>query len=234
MNYTGHTNNVTVAGFQRDSKWMFSSSEDGTIKIWDLRAAGCQRDYNCKSAVNSVVLHPNQGELICVCEDGALRIWDLVANTCSFEHVPDGTVPLRSVSISADASSLAAVGNTGQCFVWNTAASRGQHPVAARTFAAHQALALKCKHSPDGRLLATTSADHTTKLWDVSAGYAPLHTLTGHAGWVWDCAFSADSAYLVTASSDRCAKLWDVKSGEAILDYRSHSKPLTAVALNDS
>ena len=62
--YDGHTGNVTAVGFQKDSKWMFSGSEDGTVKIWDLRAPGFQREYASRGGVNSVVLHPNQGELI--------------------------------------------------------------------------------------------------------------------------------------------------------------------------
>jgi hypothetical protein len=33
-------------------------------RIWDLRAPGCQREYESRAAVNTVVLHPNQGELI--------------------------------------------------------------------------------------------------------------------------------------------------------------------------
>ena len=62
--YDGHTGNVTAVGFQKDSKWMFSGSEAGTVKIWDLRAPGFQREYASRGGVNSVVLHPNQGELI--------------------------------------------------------------------------------------------------------------------------------------------------------------------------
>lgn len=62
--YDAHTSNVTAVGFQRDNKWLFSGSEDHTIKLWDLRAPGCQREYEMKGPVNSVVLHPNQGELI--------------------------------------------------------------------------------------------------------------------------------------------------------------------------
>lgn len=64
LTYDGHTSNVTAVGFQKDSRWMFSGSEDGTVKIWDLRAPGVQREYASRGAVNSVVLHPNQGELI--------------------------------------------------------------------------------------------------------------------------------------------------------------------------
>ena len=60
MTYEGHTGNVTSLGFQRDGRWMFSGSDDGTIKIWDLRAPTCQRDYALGAAVNSVALHPNQ------------------------------------------------------------------------------------------------------------------------------------------------------------------------------
>ena len=43
---------------------MYSGSEDGTVRIWDLRAPGCQREYQSRAAVNTVMLHPNQGELI--------------------------------------------------------------------------------------------------------------------------------------------------------------------------
>lgn len=41
-----------------------TGGEDGMVKVWDLRAPGCQREYGSRAAVNTVVLHPNQGELI--------------------------------------------------------------------------------------------------------------------------------------------------------------------------
>ena len=61
--YDGHTNNITAVGFQKEGKWMFTGSEDGTIKIWDMRAPGCQREFESGSPLNTVMLHPNQAEL---------------------------------------------------------------------------------------------------------------------------------------------------------------------------
>ena len=64
LSYTGHTNNVTALGYQKEGKWLFSASEDKTVKIWDVRAAGCQREMENASPVNTAALHPNQVELV--------------------------------------------------------------------------------------------------------------------------------------------------------------------------
>jgi len=244
QSFDGHSNNVTSIGFQRDRKWLFSGSEDGSVKIWDLRVSSCQRDYQSKSSVNCCVLHPNQGELIAADEDGAIRVWDLTQNTCSFELVPDGKVPMRSLTIAADASLLVAANNKGNIYVWRlgvgSKAGGGGGLTILEPFnrldAAHpqQSYILHALLSPDVRLLATCASDKTIRIWNVEKGFVLDKILSGHSGWVWDCSFSADSAYLVSGSSDKTAKLWDVKTGDTILEYKGHTKAITAVALNDS
>lgn len=39
MTYESHTSNVMAVGFQSDGNWMYSGSEDGTVKIWDIRSS---------------------------------------------------------------------------------------------------------------------------------------------------------------------------------------------------
>jgi dipeptidyl aminopeptidase/acylaminoacyl peptidase len=61
--------------------------------------------------------------------------------------------------------------------------------------------------SPDGRLLATASMDHSIRLWDF-AGRRRLVTLQGHANEVWTLAFSPDGHTLASGARDGGVKLW--------------------------
>ncbi|PPQ99121.1 hypothetical protein CVT26_014371 [Gymnopilus dilepis] len=238
--FDGHTNNVTSIGFNSEGKWLVSGSEDGTIKIWDLRrnpSNSVHRTYENGTSVNDVIIHPNQGELISCDQSGSIKQWDLTDNICSHELTPAGDVPIRSVTLASDGSCLVAGNNKGQCYVWklndeSTGLPRFQ---AVTRFLAHSKYLTRCLLSPDARYLATCSADTTVKIWSISPTYdfKLEKVLIGHQRWVWDCAFSADSAYLVTASSDHTARLWEMSSGETVRQYNGHHKAAVCCALHD-
>eukprot|EP00904_Undaria_pinnatifida_P008974 jgi/Undpi1/5206/HiC_scaffold_2.g00488.m1 len=169
--YDGHTTNVTDVGFQKDGKWMYTGSEDGGIKIWDLRAKSCQRNYDVGSAVNTVALHPNQAELISGDMDGKIKVWDLTASKCS-EVMTDGqSHPIQSLSMATNASVIVGANNKGTVYVFypghDTKASANEGFKLAHQFKAHDTYLLKCVLSPSVKQLVTTSADKTVKVWDV-------------------------------------------------------------------
>ncbi|KAJ4460609.1 putative Protein LST8 [Paratrimastix pyriformis] len=238
-NYDGHTNNVVEIGFQREQRWFFSGSEDGLVKVWDFREKQAKRAYKSSDPVTAVVLHPSQMELIAGYQNGAIRIWDLnSADSCVFETTPMPNVAVRSLTVSRDGSMLIAATSKGRCFVYNLSTARSDVPSPSRlelqhSFPAHDTYILKCLLSPNGRLLATCSADHTVKIWNAN-DFALEKTLMAHTQWVWDCVFTIDSAYLVTASSDRKAMLWELGSARPVKTYTGHHKPVVCVAMNDT
>ncbi|KAK4042439.1 WD40-repeat-containing domain protein [Parachaetomium inaequale] len=66
--------------------------------------------------------------------------------------------------------------------------------------------------SPDGRWIASASADGSAKLWDASTG-AHLETLVGHMAGVSCLAWAPDSNTLATGSDDKAIRLWDRVTG---------------------
>ncbi|ORX90652.1 WD repeat-containing protein pop3 [Basidiobolus meristosporus CBS 931.73] len=234
VSFDGHTGNITSVAFHIEGKWMATGSEDGTVKIWDVRAPAIQRNYDHKGPVNDVAIHPNQGEIVSCDQNGSIKIWDLGENCCSYELVPEEDVPVRSVTVAGDGSMLVAGNNKGNCYVWRTSNPDFSDLRPTATFSAHSTYLLRALLSPDTKLLATCSADTTVKIWNTADyKFEPVRTLQGHQRWVWDCAFSADSAYLVTASSDHVSRLWELSKGETIRQYTGHNKAAVCVALND-
>ncbi|XP_078428709.1 target of rapamycin complex subunit LST8-like isoform X2 [Wolffia australiana] len=237
ISFESHTDNVMAVGFESRGNWMFSGSEDGTVKIWDLRIPGCQKEYESRAAVNTAVLHPNEKEIISGDQNGNIRVWDLTANCCSCELVPEVDTAIRSLSVMWDGSLIVAANNSGICYVWRLI--KGNQMMSSfeplHKLQAHDGYILKCLLSPElcdpQRYLATASADSTVKLWNVD-DFSLERTLVGHQRWVWDCAFSSDGSTITTVSSDSTARLWRTETGELIKMFQGQ-KPTICCALWD-
>jgi WD40 repeat protein len=82
-----------------------------------------------------------------------------------------------------------------------------------RSFLAHDSAVTSVIHSPDGKLLASTSADRTVKIWDAQTGEL-LRTI-GFEKDTWDVAFSPDGTVLATASYTQVVGL-DPQTGQQL------------------
>lgn len=67
--------------------------------------------------------------------------------------------------------------------------------------------------SPDGKWIASASADGTAMIWDAETG-AHMDTLVGHMAGVSCLAWSPDSETIATGSDDKAIRLWNRTTGE--------------------
>lgn len=76
----------------------------------------------------------------------------------------------------------------------------------------HTAAVSQVRISPDGKWIASASADGTCKIWNASTG-SILDTLVGHMAGVSCLAWAPDSNTLATGSDDKAIRLWDRITG---------------------
>ncbi len=77
----------------------------------------------------------------------------------------------------------------------------------------HSDTILGLAYSPDGRVLASCSADKMTKAIDAET-FKMIRNFEGHTHHVLGVAWHNDGVHLATTSGDGTAKVWDMETGE--------------------
>jgi WD40 repeat protein len=171
-----------------------------------------------------VALSPDWRLLATESQGRTVQVWE----TAGRQEVHTFRVPgALSLAFSPDGRWLAVGNRAGRITVWDSTSRQVRHD-----FAAHSGLVSCVVFSPDGKQLASSSAeDRVIRLWN-ALDRQELHTLRGHVRPVRSVAFSPDGRRLASASQDQTIKLWDVSTGAALMTLYGHAQDLHQVAFS--
>ena len=116
----GHTASITDISWRGDSNIVASSSEDTTVRLFEMENGNQVRAIGANGGGSLSVNFSKDGKLVTAGRDKLARLWDgnNGVNTRNFEPFAD--VSLKAV-FSHDAARVIAADWTGQIVVWNTA-----------------------------------------------------------------------------------------------------------------
>ncbi|TNY21860.1 WD40 repeat-like protein [Rhodotorula diobovata] len=206
-------------------KYLFSASDDATIRVWDLYTRTCVRVLSGHVAqVQSLKVYVvGPGE-----EQG----------TAAF---PTSLLqpPARTPGVEEDEDT--ALGAGGGARPNCSANQRLAGPLPASVgFPGHQGLLPGVQHpqqQPDFEfpsdkkpMVVSASLDNTVRVWNVESGEC-VRQQFGHLEGVWSV--DVDKLRIVSGSHDRTIKIWDRDSGKNLHTIVGHKAAVTSVLLTD-
>jgi WD40 repeat protein len=231
----GHRGLITQVEFTRDSRALFSSSSDGTLRRWEVatgagaavlegttpvRGFAVARDGRVAVQARDLAYLISPGGAVTRLGPGAA--WCI--EDAEFEPTMDRLVIHRcdnTLAIVDSASLVDGVSNGGD-------GGDGGDGAKVIELSTGGYMASRIAVSPDGRRIAGGINDRTVRLWDAESGQV-LDVLRGHSDFVLDVAFSPDGTELASASYDKTIRIWELATRRHRV-LRGHTASVNRVA----
>lgn len=223
--FRGHSGCVCGGDFSPDGRRIVTASYDQTARLWDVATgAELQRYTGHINILHDARFSPDGERIVTASQDKTARLWD-TATGQELQQFVGHTSGVNGVAFADDNRFILTASNDGTARLWDTQAE-SEPRVFATTFSTLQATnILYIEQFPDGRLLATGSANGILRFWSVGRGIVLREVDTGVTGILNDIARSPD--YIATAGST--VRLWDEDSGAAAYTFDTHRGAVYAI-----
>ena len=201
---------------------------DSTLKSADGKTVSASH----VSLVESMAVSPD-GKWLATGSFREVTIWDVATGTPK-QRIGGFAHSVVALAFRSDGKSLAAAGGfpTEDGEVKLIDPTNGYITLDLKR--AHSDTVFGVAFSPDGKRLATASADKFVKVWELPAGTL-AKSFEGHTQHVLDVAWTPDGKRLVSAGADALLKVWDFEKGEKVRDIPGFGKQVTRLsALSNS
>jgi len=204
---------ISSVAISPDKKTLAVYAQFHAVLIWDISTQQERRRIPVsplnRGAYSGAVRYSPDGKILAI-GDSDRRVRLLQADTASeiaaFSVSGGGTAGISSLDFSPNGRFLA----VGTVFmdphitIWDVEAN-----TRVGTLEGHVGFIGGLAFSPDGRYLASASADQTIKLWN-TRDWSLARTLLGHNDEVWSVDFSRDGERLVSSCKDNNVFVWDL------------------------
>jgi Prp8 binding protein len=209
----GHTSFVnSCAASRRGIQLVATGSDDGTMKVWDIRQRSAAHTINNTYQITSVTFNDTSDQLFSGAIDNEIKAWDLRQGSVLYSLKGHGDT-ITGLSLSPNGYYILSNSMDNTVRVWDV---RPYAPPERqlKVFQGHQhnfeKNLVRCAWSPDGKRVAAGSADRCVYIWD-TVFQRLIYKLPGHLGSVNDVDFHPKEPIILSGSSDKTLYLGELQ-----------------------
>ncbi|CAE6490242.1 unnamed protein product [Rhizoctonia solani] len=234
----GHGSVLSVAYSHNGTKLAFGSM-DGTVGVRASHGGAGIFSSSGNEAhqgpVWSVAFAPTDEigihtHLVSGSDDGTIRTWNIHSSSLTLRSVCRlGNCKIKSIAFLPNGN-IASGSDDGTICIWDPSRPDGTPLEEPLRIHGHTDTIWSVACSPDGKYVASGSADQTIRFWNPKTGQQVLQTLTNQTGDINSIDFSPDGKLLASGSSDRTICIWNIPQGTLGLPpFQAHSDKVLGV-----
>ena len=213
--FLAHENNITCVCFSPDSRLIASSSDDLTIRLWDLEGNQIAKFVGHKDFVRHLAFSPDGQLIASASSDKTICLWDLQGNLLG-QPFQGHSKAITSVAFSPDGRLIVSGSDDKTLRLWNLEGNLLGQP-----FSGHQGVVTSVTFKGDGLTIVSGGDDGIIRLWDLQGNsiYRLLHEVS-----VTSVASSWDPQQIIASGGvDGSLCLWEAQGNLIRQPIKAHT-----------